>query len=109
MFQEHLPTLAHASVRVTDAGSLDSRRSVRYASSSSFRLFRTVFQLSSETAFVSSYVVLRLVGTDRWQVVGEVERKPGLTARNARAQAIKDATGGKAKAGQVYRAVLRSE
>lgn len=56
-----------------------------------------------------SYVVLRQIGKDRWQVVGEVERKPGLTARNARARAIEDATGGRAKAGQVYRAVLRSE
>ena len=63
----------------------------------------------SGAASKPAYVVLRLVGTDRWQVVGEVERKPGLTARNARAQAIKDATGGKATAGQVYRPVLRSE
>lgn len=63
----------------------------------------------SRAASNPAYVVLRQVGTDRWQVVGEVERKPGLTARNARAQAIEDATGGKAKAGQVYRAVLRSE
>ncbi len=63
----------------------------------------------SRAASNPAYVVLRQVGTNRWQVVGEVERKPGLTARNARAQAIEDATGGKAKAGQVYRAVLRSE
>lgn len=63
----------------------------------------------SRAASNPAYVVLRQVGTDRWQVVGEVERKPGLTARNARAQAIEDTTGGKAKAGQVYRAVLRSE
>ena len=56
-----------------------------------------------------AYVVLRQIGKDKWQVIGEVERKPGLTARIARAQAIEDATGGRAKAGQVYRAVLRSE
>ena len=56
-----------------------------------------------------AYVVLRQVGKDRWQVIGEVERRAGLTARNARAQAIADATGGAAKAGQVYRAILRSE
>jgi hypothetical protein len=56
-----------------------------------------------------AYVVLRQIGEDRWQVVGEVERRPGLSARNARAQAIEDATGGRAKAGQVYRAVLGSE
>jgi len=46
---------------------------------------------------------------DRWQVIGEVERKPGLSARNARAQAIEDATGGRVRAGQVYRAILSSE
>lgn len=56
-----------------------------------------------------SYVVLRQSGKDRWQVIGEVERKPGLTARNARAQAIEDATGGRVGAGQVYRAILSSE
>jgi hypothetical protein len=55
------------------------------------------------------YVVLRQVGKDRWQLVGEVNRRPGRSARDARAQAIQDATGGKAKAGDVYRAVLRSE
>lgn len=56
-----------------------------------------------------SYVVLRQSGKDRWQVIGEVERKPGLTARNARSQAIEDATGGRVRAGQVYRAILSSE
>jgi hypothetical protein len=55
------------------------------------------------------YVVLRQVGEDRWQVVGEVNRLPGRTGKQARAQAIQDATAGKAKAGDVYRAVLRSE
>jgi hypothetical protein len=56
-----------------------------------------------------AYVVLRQVGKDKWQVGGEVNRQPGRTARAARAQAVQDATGGKAKAGEVYRAVLRSE
>jgi hypothetical protein len=55
------------------------------------------------------FVVLRRVEGDRWELLGEVERKPGLTARAARAQAILDATGGKARAGEVYAAVLRSE
>jgi hypothetical protein len=55
------------------------------------------------------YVVLRQVGKDRWQLVGEVDRQPGRTARDARAKAIEDATRGKAKAGDKYRAVLRSE
>lgn len=55
------------------------------------------------------YVVLRLVGKDMWQLVGEADRRPGLTARKARAQAIADASGGAPPAGEVYRAVLRSE
>lgn len=56
-----------------------------------------------------SYVVLRKVDKDTWRVLGEVERRPGLTARAARAQAIQDATRGKATPNEEYRAVLRSE
>ena len=56
-----------------------------------------------------SYVVLREVGDGLWQLVGEARRRPGLTARAARAQAIQDATGGAATDGEVYKAVLRSE
>jgi hypothetical protein len=55
------------------------------------------------------YVVLRQTGERQWLFVGEAERRPGLTARAARAQAIQDATAGKAKPGEVYAAVLRSE
>ncbi len=55
------------------------------------------------------YVVLRKVGDSRWQLVGEADRQPGRTARAARAQAILDATGGNAKDGDIYAAVLRSE
>jgi hypothetical protein len=55
------------------------------------------------------FVVLRQVAEDRWELLGEFERKPGMTARAARSQAILDATEGKAKAGEVYAAVLRSE
>jgi hypothetical protein len=55
------------------------------------------------------YVVFRQAGNDRWQLVGEADRKPGHTAKRARAQAIEDATRGKAKPGEVYRALLRSE
>lgn len=55
------------------------------------------------------FVVLRKVGKDRWQLLGEVPRVRGLTARAARTQAILDATNGKAKAGDTYAAVLRSE
>jgi len=56
-----------------------------------------------------AFVVLRLIGDGTWELLGEFERTPGMTARAARSQAILDATGGKAKAGEVYAAVLRSE
>ncbi len=55
------------------------------------------------------YVVLRQVGDGRWEMVGEARRKPGLTARAARAQAIRDAVGGDINDDEVYVAVLRSE
>jgi hypothetical protein len=55
------------------------------------------------------FVVLRYVGDDNWQLLGEVQRKRGLPARAARSQAILDATDGAARPGEVYAAVLRSE
>jgi hypothetical protein len=55
------------------------------------------------------FVVLRRVDEDQWELLGEFERKPGLTARAARSQAILEATGGRASAGEDYAAVLRSE
>ena len=55
------------------------------------------------------YVVLRQVGKDRWQLIGDVDRRPGLAARASRAQAIRDATAGKAKPGERYRVLPRSE
>jgi hypothetical protein len=55
------------------------------------------------------FVVLRHVEEGRWELLGEFERKRGLTARAARSQAVLDATRGQAKAGEVYAAVLRSE
>ena len=64
---------------------------------------------SKRPAGPPGYVVLRQVGDDRWQLVGEADRRPGLTARKARAQAIQDATGGAARTDEVYAAVLRSE
>jgi hypothetical protein len=56
-----------------------------------------------------AFVVLRESSHGHWQLLGEVPRRGGLPARAARSQAIVDATGGKAKAGEVYAAVLRSE
>ncbi len=55
------------------------------------------------------YVVLRRVGADRWQLVGEADRRPGLTAKASRLQAIQDVTGGKAKPTEEYRVLPRSE
>ena len=55
-----------------------------------------------------AFVVLKKTGA-KWELLGEVPRRRGLPARAARTQAILDATGGKAKAGDVYAAVLRSE
>jgi hypothetical protein len=55
------------------------------------------------------FVVLRQIANGRWRLLAEVPRKRGLSARAARSQAILDATDGKAKAGEVYAAVLRSE
>ena len=65
--------------------------------------------MSERTPEWPSYVVLRETGKGRYELVAEVQRQPGLTARAARAQAIHDATGGEAKPGEVYAAVLRSE
>ena len=55
------------------------------------------------------FVVFHQMPNGQWQILGEVPRKQGLTARAARSQAILDATKGAAKAGEVYAAVLRSE
>jgi len=55
------------------------------------------------------FVVLRLVDGAGWELLGEVPRRRGLPARAARTQAILDATGGAARSGEVYAAVIRSE
>jgi hypothetical protein len=57
----------------------------------------------------SGYVVLHKVTEDTWRLVGEADRRPGLTARRARAQAINDAVGHEPEAGETYAAVPRSE
>jgi hypothetical protein len=55
------------------------------------------------------YVVLQEVEDGLWQLVGEADRRPGQSARAARARAIADASAGRAKPGEPYAAVLRSE
>ena len=56
-----------------------------------------------------SYIVLRAVGEGRYELVGEVRRRPGLTARAARARAAYDATLGDVQPDETYAAILRSE
>jgi hypothetical protein len=58
---------------------------------------------------MAGFVVLRQIDDSRWELLGEFERTPGLTARAARSRAILEATEGKARAGETYAAVLRSE
>ncbi len=60
-------------------------------------------------AHAPGFVVLQQTSGGEWQMLGEVPRRRGVTARAARSQAILEATKGSAKAGEVYAAVLRSE
>lgn len=53
--------------------------------------------------------MLRDLGDGRWRVVGEADRRPGLVADAARAQAVRDVTGGEPDDGADYAVVLRSE
>ena len=55
------------------------------------------------------FVVLHRMPDGQWELLGEVARKRGLTARAARSQAFQAATKGAAKAGETYAAILRSE
>jgi len=55
------------------------------------------------------FVVLHEFTPDRRQIVGEVARRPGLPARAARIQAVREAIGGDPAPGQGYAAVLRNE
>jgi len=60
-------------------------------------------------ATAPGFVVLRDAGDGYWRVIAETSRRPGLSAEAARAQAVRDATGGTAGDGQRYAVVLRSE
>jgi hypothetical protein len=55
------------------------------------------------------FVVFRRLDCGCWELVGEAARRPGLTARKARAQAVRDAAGREPSSGEHYAAVLRSE
>ena len=56
-----------------------------------------------------AFVVLHRVSEKRWEVLGEVPRRPGVPATAAIAAAIMEATHGTARTGEGYAAVLRSE
>jgi hypothetical protein len=64
---------------------------------------------AQRTAPAPGFVVLRKNADGQWQLLGEVRRRRGLTARAARSAAILEVTGGAARAGETYAAVLRSE
>jgi|HubBroStandDraft_6_1064221.scaffolds.fasta_scaffold3180525_1 hypothetical protein len=61
------------------------------------------------TAGAGGYVVLREASAGHWIVISEVGRRPGLTARNSRVQAVRDAIGGEPAEGEAYAVVPRSE
>ena len=54
------------------------------------------------------YVVFREVEPGLWQLIGDVDHRPGLGMRVERAQAVRDANGGSA-AGGVYAALHRDQ
>lgn len=56
-----------------------------------------------------TYVVLREVANDTWQVVGEVARPPGLPARRGRAKAVEDALGRPPSQDERFAVLPRSE
>jgi hypothetical protein len=66
-------------------------------------------QTGADTRSAGGYVVLREVEPGHWHVVGDVDRRPGMTARLSRVRAVEDAIGGTASEGDVYAAVPRSE
>ena len=55
------------------------------------------------------YVVLRRLDDDRWEMLGEVNRKPGLPARKSRSQAIRDLLGREPTTHEVFAVLPRSE
>jgi hypothetical protein len=60
-------------------------------------------------AAAGGYVVLREAEAGHWVIVGDVDRQPGLTARNSRIQAVRDAIGREPADDEVYAALPRSE
>jgi hypothetical protein len=55
------------------------------------------------------YVVLQQFGPEKWRVLGEVGRRPGLPARRSRGQAVRDVLGREPEAGEKFAVLPRSE
>ena len=55
------------------------------------------------------YVILQHVGGEDWRVLGEAERRPGLTARRSRAEAVREVLGRDPADGELFAVLPRSE
>jgi hypothetical protein len=60
-------------------------------------------------AAVRGYVVLREDEPGLWYLLGDVDHRPGRSARAERVQAVQDATGSAAGEGVVYAALQRDQ
>jgi hypothetical protein len=56
-----------------------------------------------------TYIVLREVTENTWEVIGEVARRPGLPARRGRAKAVEDVLGRPPSEGERFAVIPRSE
>lgn len=65
-------------------------------------------ELAGVAAADRGFVVLREVEPGLWQLIGDVDRRPGLAERAARARAVRDAVG-EISAGGTYAALHRDE
>jgi hypothetical protein len=63
----------------------------------------------AQAAAAGGYVVLREAEAGHWVLVGDVDRRPGFTARTSRIQAVKDAIGRDPTDEEVYAVLPRSE
>ena len=54
----------------------------------------------------AGYVVFQQRREDDWRILGEVDRRPGLPARKARAQAIRDVLGREPRDSEVFAVLL---
>ena len=55
------------------------------------------------------YVVFERVGNADWRLLGEADRRPGLPARRARGEALRDVLGREPVGGEMFAVLPRSE